>query len=818
MNKVFNCIAIVLLIVAIVGSGLYIGDPITENFQLMYIVISVIGIVVIVINKLQNKEYKIINNKLDILMFLLMISSLFSVIFKTYASFNDAIRYIFRYFTIFVIYFVAKSAISKNKRYINYITITIIIVSVFLVILGIDNLTNENFLWLTSKLGITSPLNLEKRMFSTFGYANAFAGAIGLGFILSVGQYLNTKSKIKFVYASTAFILLSGIILSYSRTTLIILGITLIIYLVLVKNREKRFEIIELCFITGILSLIFSSLFERNLTNKSYNFIWIELLIFVLATITIEKIINLNNKNLMKITNKHIAIIAGTIVILFVSFVLVGLKLVKPLSIFYDDKSSKEIKFKITGIKPNSTYVFDFDILAKSNTVGANNYTIEIIEENKYNDSIKEHTIEINNFEGIKQIEIFTSNETSEFALIFKNIYLRGNNGLTINKLTINNKEYPLDYAYLPNTLVNRLKNMRLNSKEVVERFVVSKDACKLIKDNLAFGIGGNGWQYRYGEVQSYNYDVREIHCYIIEIFLEFGILGFIAICGIMIFTIYNGVRMTKNEIEIKEKITYISIFVGLVFIFARSLMDFDLTYMYLLIITYTLIGIISETIEGKKYKIINYVSSFLTVLIALIVIYFNFNNIIINNKLEETGNSEEYINLLNIAIQKVPYQYSYKKEKEQAMEFNSVNMSERINNMIDINKYEPYVPELFEMAYNIAKTSLEKNDKNLEKALESSYEIMRREVDMQNLKVNNVIEINEMIYNIANKIEEKNNEKLNKVAIKFYNLIIDNYQKNKESISNHTKNRADYFTIDVTEKELDEIYNNTLKNLEYIV
>ena len=818
MNRFLDFVIIIVINLALIGSGLYIGNPIDENFQYMYIVISFIGILVIAINKIQNKKYGIINNKIDIFMVLLMFSSSIPVIFRTYTSLNDSVYYIFKYFAVFIMYFIAKNIVLRSEKYINYIIVPIIACSVLFVILGIDNLTNENFLWLTNILGIKFPLNLEKRMLSTFGYANVFSGAVGLGFILCIGKYLNGKSPLKCIYAGISFILLSGIILSYSRITLFLLGIALLIYLIIVKNREKRFQIVELCVISGIFSLVFSSIFEKSLINVSYKFIWFELSAFTILTIIIERIVNYNNNKIMKIPNKRICIFTICIAILFIIFIIIGLHLVKPLTIFMDENSSKEVKFKISGIKPNSTYIFDFDIYSKSKTLGINNYIIKVIEENKYDDSIKENKIEFNNYEGNKRLEIHTSDETDEFALVFQNLYLSANNGLTINKVTINGEEFPLDYTYLPNNLVNRIKNISIDSKEITERLIVSKDALNLVKDNWLFGLGGNAWQYRYQEVQSYNYDVREIHCYIMEILLEFGIIGFISVLGIFILFFYNIFKIIKNEDELNEKIMYISIAVGVFFAFTRSLIDFDFTFMYSLIVVYVLIGMISGKTESKKYNIINNIISVIIIGMALVIIYLNLNSVIIDNNLKKANKYDgAYMQQLNIAIEKLPYEYKYRKDKELFMSFEELNTKERIENLLYINRFEPYLPELVEMNYDIINVLVEENNDNLKDALEYYYKFMEKKFELQKYKIDNIVEINEKVYNLARKLETMDNLELNEYAIKFYKLITAHYEKNKEYIENHKKNRVDYVTIDEAKQTLIYIYNQTLINLDKI-
>ena len=77
-----------------------------------------------------------------------------------------------------------------------------------------------------------------------------------------------------------------------------------------------------------------------------------------------------------------------------------------------------------------------------------------------------------------------------ELALYFKSKNEIIQNGLKINEIKINGEHYPINYKYIPNSLVTKIKSMNFKSKSIWERTTFYKDALKIIKDNWLFGIG----------------------------------------------------------------------------------------------------------------------------------------------------------------------------------------------------------------------------------------------------------------------------------------------------------------------------------------
>ena len=116
-------------------------------------------------------------------------------------------------------------------------------------------------------------------------------------------------------------IIITGIILTYSKGVFLIVAIILPIYILTIKNKKHRQEIVQNILISTIISIIYVILFEKLESDKDYISIWI---MFVITNL-ISYIINILIENL-QITEKEIKsikLIAVLIVIGLIIYVII---------------------------------------------------------------------------------------------------------------------------------------------------------------------------------------------------------------------------------------------------------------------------------------------------------------------------------------------------------------------------------------------------------------------------------------------------------------------------------------------------------------
>lgn len=661
------------MIILILISAIITGNPVVKNDELINGLAAIVGIIFcfyIII-----KQKKILINKQTIAIAILSVTTTIPMIFNTHVSLSGTVYYIFRYISIFIIYTVTIHLINSNTKNKEYIKKAIIFSGIILVLFGIDLMTTgitNNFI--KTIIGTKAGQQWETRMFSLFLYSNTFAISVIVAYILVLGETL--KENFKMTYVGILSLLLAAILLTQSRICIILLVIGLITYFFLI-NKENKYKFIKVLFINSVFSLIYVMLFNYIKHTGNMILIWIITGLTILFSSLLGKIL-IKNERINKIIKiKTVLIIAVVGIVIFV--ILTFFK--SPLILFNGKEAQSKVTKEILNIKPNQNYEIKVDLEAMSNTEGEN-YKIEFIQMNKYSDEIAREGFSVNNCN-----EEFTINiETKENVdLILFSIIANETNENTkviIKSLKLNNKEFVLNYKFLPTDIINKLKNLNLSQKSVWERVTFITDGLEIIKNNFLFGIGGDGWKYEQYGVQSYYYNASQMHCYILQVFMEYGIIGGIALIVIIITTLKNIIKLIKDKKDVE-----ISIGIAFILLLIHSSLDFDMTFLYVMFIFYLLVAMLNN--KGEEYKsnnLLNNVIVMITFMVCIVSIYFSFCEryvkITKSDRLEKVNSYEEKDILQKVYIALVPYNQQYKFERSEYLNMHLNAKSEQLTEM----------------------------------------------------------------------------------------------------------------------------------------
>lgn len=204
------------------------------------IIIYIILLSYIVVKFIQKKPIKIIKNKLDICIILLITSTAIPIIANTYVSLFGTIQTILQYICVLGIYIIIREIFSKDKQILKtMITSTIIIVTVIIVIIGLDGISSNVFTNILKDLGIRNIENGENRMASLLGNSNILGVFLASVLFLNINEYLKqNKKEIKAIYKTITQIIITGIILTYSKGVFLIVAIILPIYILTIKKQK----------------------------------------------------------------------------------------------------------------------------------------------------------------------------------------------------------------------------------------------------------------------------------------------------------------------------------------------------------------------------------------------------------------------------------------------------------------------------------------------------------------------------------------------------------------------------------------------------
>ena len=105
-TELFNYTILILTSITIIYTGVLIGTPLNNNILTINIILNALAIITLIFN-IKAKKIKI--NNIDIIIFLLVVSSTIPLIFRTYSSLNDTVIYILKYISVFSIYIIVKN-------------------------------------------------------------------------------------------------------------------------------------------------------------------------------------------------------------------------------------------------------------------------------------------------------------------------------------------------------------------------------------------------------------------------------------------------------------------------------------------------------------------------------------------------------------------------------------------------------------------------------------------------------------------------------------------------------------------------------------
>lgn len=422
----------------------------------------------------------------------------------------------------------------------------------------------------------------------------------------------------------------------------------------------------------------------------------------------------------------------------------------------------------------------EFDIQSKVENDIEDMFLINIIEKDSKNQEISNAEIAFGTYKGTKQVELITNENTTEIRIEFyaKDKYI--NKELTINSLKLNGKEYPLQYKYIPTKLVQKIKNININYKTSQERMEMIKNALELSKDNFLTGIGGDGWQYKYGEVQSYEYISKEIHSYPAKVILEFGIIGVISYIGIIILV----VKCIKDR-----DTSNISLIFAVMIIILHSIIDTDMEYAHILIYVFAMIANISSNKEIKEkdnkklYVILN------IVLIALMLV--SIYSLINIEQYDRYSNISDLLSQRN-GLRRTSAEY-LEINRKIAQEYEEIIKTERYGHIV--------------MYENIVKYYINSDYDKKKEMLEEYYEKIKQYKNKNNNNSGSLCSKIYVIDSIINQLERQENPTCNEMAEKFADIIIEEYEVTKVELERCLEKQ--YVNDSMELIELEDIYND---------
>jgi len=429
-------------------------------------------------------------------------------------------------------------------------------------------------------------------------------------------------------------------------------------------KQSKKTKILYIIYIISSIGCI--------VLTMSKAVIGLTIIIFILKFI-------INHKN--KILNKKVIIISLVVLFSIVLVVFILLQFSEPLRISCDVNGFEDEN--LYNLKSGEEYEFAFDIRATSRKIDA--FTIEIVEINNYESETVLGTVTFHTFEGRKTIPITPSSKMKQIKIKFYNKFSQD---FVIENMFINGKKHILKYKFVPDKLKYFFNTYSINNKSIRQRLYFYFDSLKILEDKWIFGGGGKTWYYNYQKVQEYNYYSKESHSYLLDVWMNFGIIGIGAFLSIIIITIYNIYKKIKKEKRLSHLLE--TIITGTLLIIIHSFIDFDLSFLIMLVVLFMMLAIINQKDKAIKDNLKIAELCIIGVLIYLTI--FSINELYIY-KIKKLKNEGDF---LNLGIYKTEFLFSEIKETVKIKERREIQSKKLFEQLEQYISLEPEKNKLY--------------------------------------------------------------------------------------------------------------------------
>jgi len=147
----------------------------------------------------------------------------------------------------------------------------------------------------------------------------------------------------------------------------------------------------------------------------------------------------------------------------------------------------------------------------------------------------------------------------------------------------------------LPDVMSSRLGDISFETHSVYERLTMYKDAIEIWRESPIIGGGAGVWDALYEQKQSYAYTSAQTHGYFAQLLIEIGSVGIVVYIGLIAAIIIAFVKYYRKANELDRDKT-IFFFIVPVTILIHSSIDFEMSYMFYLILVFLCLGVLAGT------------------------------------------------------------------------------------------------------------------------------------------------------------------------------------------------------------------------------
>lgn len=151
----------------------------------------------------------------------------------------------------------------------------------------------------------------------------------------------------------------------------------------------------------------------------------------------------------------------------------------------------------------------------------------------------------------------------------------------------------------LPANIRHRLETINFQTQSVYMRKTFYMDAFKIFKERPLFGGGGGAWSAMHEKIQSYPYLSNQAHNFFLQYLNEVGLVGLLLLLVFIAVIFYRFIRYSIASKE-EDYSSSLILFVMAFSLLVHSAIDFDLSYVYLGIILFFILGALLSCVPSQ--------------------------------------------------------------------------------------------------------------------------------------------------------------------------------------------------------------------------
>lgn len=625
-NLIYKLVLISLLVLIFYPPylrGLFFEEEQLPTEILIFVVFSVYCI-----NKIMNGEKRFLETPIEYSALALVGVYLLSLV--SAVSLRLAVSEWLKYCMYFVFFFLINDIVSRYKS--KLAVILVIIASAFGVcVIGIDgaagqilvNPLNEFFKPFRSGTDLFFGLFQGERIYSTLQYPNALAAYLMAMIFVTTATFISyEKAWIKMVTAAVMPIYLVTFVNTISRGAYIIMPMmAFVFFLALPKGQRAKSTVYSIAaFIPSVAASVLISPYMSN-AAENYSYIWGYLAAASIAAAVLVSGVRFIIAKIEGLSWKVYAGISTAAILALIIGIVYIFNSTEPLVIIGDSKGGNEaLTSTRRGIvlKSQQRYKLTYNVEATASDPLQETYRITVISRSikdilfekaeHSSGSIladvpgkptkgpenKEISFDVPADSEIVMIRFSNGGKDSKAAFYKADILGADNAGFS--------KSIVLKYKFIPDALVERLSDVQA-TKSGIERSIFYSDGLKMAMDHWLIGSGGGAWSVLNFSYQSYLYWSTQAHNYVLQLFIESGIVG-IAVFILMLASFAAMYLLGYKNMAGENGILQAGLFTGILTLVSHAAIDFDFSLSAVFLLMWQLLALFNSSYRNGTIKL----------------------------------------------------------------------------------------------------------------------------------------------------------------------------------------------------------------------